>query len=75
MKVKITSTILGAPRGHTRFGFRVGTELEIAELKEENGEWYAAESKHKLLWFPLSSTDWAGNSAGRGDGEEYDDVC
>jgi hypothetical protein len=75
MKVKITSTILGAPRGEISFGFLVGNELEIAELKEENGKWYATESKYKVLWFPLSSTDWAGNSTGRREGAEYADVC
>jgi len=75
MKVKITSTIPGAPRGKRSLGFLVGNEFEIAELKEENGEWYATESKYKILWFPLSSTDWAGNSTGRREGAESADVC
>ena len=75
MKVKITSTIPGAPRGKRSLGFLVGNEFEIAELKEENGEWYATESKYKVLWFPLSSTDWAANTAAGSAGEAHADVC
>ena len=62
--VKAKSTTQGAPCGKRLLGFTKGQKIKIAELQEENGEWYAAGSDFPSLWFPLSSTDWGGRELG-----------
>ena len=54
-----TSRNEGSPQGKSRLSFSKGTRLTITQ--QENGKWYATDSKYNTLWFPLSSTEWAGN--------------
>lgn len=47
-----------APQGESALAFCEGEEITIADLKEEEGEWFAVGDEFSNLWFPLSATDW-----------------
>ena len=48
----------GAPQGKSALEFVKGEEITIADLKEEEGKWYAVGHLFPFQWFPLSATDW-----------------
>ena len=62
--VTMTSESPGAPKGCQTLSFSVGEKVVIKEVRQEDGKWYATERRYgsppNPLWFPLSSTDWAG---------------
>jgi hypothetical protein len=60
MAVTATCGTSGAPKGENPLSFTKGTRLKITKVREENGNWFATGQDYGTLWFPLRSTDWAG---------------
>lgn len=56
--VTFISRAAGAPPGQRSLSFSVGGAVEILEVMQHSGEWFATETKYSTRWFPLSSTDW-----------------
>jgi hypothetical protein len=56
--VEVTSGRTGAPPHQAMLELNRGDELQIGDVREHMGEWFATSIDDPSRWFPVSSTDW-----------------